>query len=585
MRLKELSIKKKFVLVLIVFILIPTCIVSMWVYRTVSTTWIDQEYSNQSNELGNILKTTELQLKRYVDIIYKIYEDTSIVEVIKTEEDKRIPIDYVHMTDYLRGIQSEDEYVKSVYLFANDGEIFFQDSTSNGNFASGNFEHLYINNIDWQEQIRQRNGAATWLSTYEVNSVRSQKKYFACAFVVKDLVSTWDPLGVLVLNIDLKLFDDLFELLGQQDDHTTYLIVDDNGKLIWSNHLEAGGVLDKKFFQSVQGSEQTCSEQEYDNEQYVVTKFHSSYNDWNYISMKSREEVLKSGIWVVQMTAVLLVCIVLFSVFGALMIQRYIIHPIQKMVVAMSVPEKELLGRRLYIDQDDEIGKLYRSFNEMNQKIESYIEKNNEINKREKEYQIQALNAQINPHFIYNTLDTLHWMALDIPAPDICRMITSFSGILRYSISKKESIVTLKDELTCIKNYIDIYEERYEMHFGRFEIDERVYPYKTFRMLLQPIIENCIVHGFAQDMDHAVIEVRAELENEEAVLKITDNGIGISPERVAYVLSQNSDRVGLSNINQRLKLLYGEGYGLEIISRKGSGTTVVLRFPKDSLNM
>lgn len=585
MRLKELSIKKKFVLVLIVFILIPTCVVSMWVYRTASTTWIKQEYSNQSNELGNILKTTELQLKRYENIIYKIYEDTSIVEVIKTEEEKRIPIDYVHMTDYLRGIQSEDEYVKSVYLFANEGEVFFQDSTANGNFASGNFENLYINNMKWQKQIQERNGAATWLSTYEVRSVKKQKKYFSCAFVVKDLASTWEPFGVLILNIDLKLFDDLFELLGQQDDHTTYMIVDNDGNIIWSNHLEAARILDEKFFESVQLSNGTCSEQEYEKEQYVVTKFYSDYNNWNYISMKSREEVLKSGVWVVQMTVVLLLCIVLFSIFGAIMIQRYIIHPIQKMVAAMSVPEKELLGRRLYIDQDDEIGKLYRSFNEMNQKIESYIAKNNEINKREKEYQIQALNAQINPHFIYNTLDTLHWMALDIPAPDICRMITSFSEILRYSISKKESIVTLKDELICIRNYIDIYEERYELHFGQFVIDERVYPYKTFRMLLQPIIENCIVHGFAQDMEHAMIEVRAELENEEAVLKIIDNGVGISRERVAYVLSQNSDRVGLSNINQRLKLLYGEEYGLEIVSQKGKGTTVILRFPKDSLNM
>lgn len=82
-----------------------------------------------------------------------------------------------------------------------------------------------------------------------------------------------------------------------------------------------------------------------------------------------------------------------------------------------------------------------------------------------------------------------------------------------------------------------------------------------------------------------MIEVRAELENEEAVLKIIDNGVGISRERVAYVLSQNSDRVGLSNINQRLKLLYGEEYGLEIVSQKGKGTTVILRFPKDSLNM
>lgn len=580
MKIKDLSIRKKFILILIIFILVPICAVSAWVYQTASTTWIEQEYSNQSNELGNILKTTELQLKRYENIIYQIYEDTSIVEMIREEEDERIPLDYVRMTDYMRGIQSEGEYVESVYLFADDGEVFFQDST-----VTGNFKTLYINNVHWQEQIREKNGAAAWLSTYEVKSVRNQEKYFSCAFVVKDLASTWEPQGVLVLNIDLDLFENLFELLGQQDDHSTYLIVDDEGSIIWSNHLEAANMLDKDFFQAVQSSERTCSEQEYEGEQYVVTRLRSEYNDWNYISMKSREEVLKSGRWVVQMTVVLLMFIILFSVSGALMIQKYMIHPIQKMVVAMSVPEKELLGKRLYIDQEDEIGKLYQSFNEMNQKIESYIQKNNEMNKREKEYQIQALNAQINPHFIYNTLDTLHWMALDIPAPDICRMITSFSEILRYSISKKESIVTLKDELSCIRNYINIYEERYEMHFGRFSVDERVYPYKTFRMLLQPIVENCIVHGFAQDMEHAVIEVRAELEEEEAVLRIIDNGAGISQERITYVLSQDSDRVGLSNINQRLKLLYGEQYGLEIISARGEGTAVVLRFPKESLNL
>ena len=93
----------------------------------------------------------------------------------------------------------------------------------------------------------------------------------------------------MILNIDLKLFDDLFDLLGQQDDHTTYMIVDNDGNIIWSNHLEAARILDEKFFESVQLSNGTCSEQEYEKEQYVVTKFYSDYNNWNYISMKSRE--------------------------------------------------------------------------------------------------------------------------------------------------------------------------------------------------------------------------------------------------------------------------------------------------------
>lgn len=143
--------------------------------------------------------------------------------------------------------------------------------------------------------------------------------------------------------------------------------------------------------------------------------------------------------------------------------------------------------------------------------------------------------------------------------------------------------MTLKDEPRCIRNYMNIYEERYEMSFCRFEIDEKIYPYRTFKMLLQPIVENCIVHGFVQNMEQAMIVVTGEMDGEEAVVRIRDNGTGISKERIVYILSRDSDRVGLSNINQRLKLLYGEEYGLKVVSAKGEGTEVILRFPKESL--
>ncbi|MDO4272207.1 MAG: histidine kinase [Eubacteriales bacterium] len=580
MRIKALSIKKKFVLVLIIFMVIPTCAISGWMYSKVSSIWIQKEYSNQSNELGNILKTTELQIKEIEHIIYEIYQDEDVAKTLKTEPQNRIPLDYVEMTNYMRSIQTENEYVDSSYLFSDTGEVFFQDSMINGVY-----QELYKENTGWQEQIKEKNGAVTWISTYDIQNSRKQKQYFSCAIVVKDIASSWEPLGVLVLNIDLSLFSNLFELLGQQDDYTTYIIADDKGSIIWSNHLAAAQRLDEEFFFSVQNSQETCSEQVYEEEQFVVTKLTSQYNGWNYISMKNKAKVIETGRWVLTTTIAQLFFILMFSVLGAFMIQRYIIYPIQKMVVAMSVPEKELMGKRLYIDQEDEIGKLYQSFNEMNARIESFIEKNNEMNEKEKEYQIQALNAQINPHFIYNTLDTLHWMALDIPAPEICKLINSFSEILRYSISKKESIVTLKEELTCIRNYINIYDERYEMDFARFEVDEAVFSYKTFKMLLQPIVENCIVHGFSQNMEQARINVIARVEGDEAVIRICDNGVGISSERIAYILSKDSDRVGLSNINQRLKLLYGENYGLKIISEKGQGTEVVLRFPKESLDI
>lgn len=580
MRFRELSIRKKFLLLLVVFMVIPTCMIFAWLYKSVSDTWIEQEYNNQSNELGTILKTTELQLEDFAQIIYDIYEDQNIVGIMKEPSEDRIPLDYVKMTNYLRGIQSENGYVDSVYLFSNEGEVFFQDST-----ITGSYEAMYWENPQWEEAIQENNGAVTWLSTYDIQNNTKQKQYFSCGIVVKDLSSTWEPQGILVLNIDLSIFDELFALLGQQEDQKTYIICDEQGNIIWSNELKAAESLEEDFFQSLQESGEICSEQIYEGTEYVVTNFDSDYNGWHYISMKDKAQVLKSCSWVTQMVAVQILLLLLLSTLGVYMIQRYIIRPIQKMAVVMNMPEKELVGKSLQIEQEDEIGKLYESFNEMNARIKNYIEKNNEMNKREKEYQMQALNAQINPHFIYNTLDTLQWMAMDIPAPEICRLISSFSDILRYSISKKESIVTLEDEIKCLRNYINIYEERYEMAFSRFQIDERIYPYKTFKMLLQPIVENAIIHGFSHDMEEALIEIKGEIDGEEALIRICDNGAGISQERILYILSKDSDRIGLSNINQRLKLLYGEAYGLKIVSTVGQGTEVILRFPKMSLEL
>ena len=142
----------------------------------------------------------------------------------------------------------------------------------------------------------------------------------------------------------------------------------------------------------------------------------------------------------------------------------------------------------------------------------------------------------------------------------------------------------MEEELCCIRNYCNIYEERYEVKFCSFFIDERVYPYRTFKMLLQPIVENCIIHGFKQNIRGASLEIHGVLEDEEAVITILDNGVGISQERISYILSVDSERVGLSNINQRLRLLYGDEYGLQIKSELGAGTAVILRFPKESLS-
>lgn len=575
MRLKTMSIKKKFIFIMIIFMLLPTCVVSIWMYHKISNSWIQKEYSIQANEIGNILRTAEKWLHEYKEILYTVYDIPELLENIDKPANEWESKNYLEVTTSLNDIVAKDSYIKGAYLFLDNGKHVSRETQ-----LQGQYEALYHKNKQWEEAIRENNGKITWIPTHRIQKNYNSYCNFACGILIKNLYNIAESKGILILNIDVGLFDDLFALLGQVDDSTTYLVTDDEGTIVWSNKLRVADKLEQNFFQEVCTQKYSCDVQEYDNEEYVTTSFHSNYNDWNYISMKSKEEVMKSGRWVLTLIIVQLFLILLLAVAGAFILQYYIIRPIRKMVVVMSRPEKELQGQRLKIEQEDEVGRLYQSFNEMRERIEAYIRLNEEINKREKEYQIQALNAQINPHFMYNTLDTLYWMAMEISEFKMCQLITSFSDILRYSISKKTSFVTLEEELKCVKNYIMIYEERFEKKFGYFKIDERIYPYRTFKMLLQPIVENCIVHGFSGNMEGAVLEVFGELKGEEARIRIRDNGCGISKERIDYLLSKESDRVGLSNIHQRLKLLYGEGYGLEIISENGKGTEVILRFPK-----
>ena len=581
MRLRNLSVKKKFIYILILFMLLPTCVISLWMYRNVSNSWIQKEYSIQSNEIGNILRTTEMWLEDYEDILYDAYIETNMMMNLNKSYHEWSSEDHIEVLSGLSSLIEKDEYIKSAYFFSETGDVTFRDVQ-----MQGNYQKIYRENPQWSEVIHKRDGKIVWIPTYVIKKNQKNYQYFSCGITLKNLNDIRETYGTLILNIDLQLFDDLFELLGQLDDSTVYLVTDTEGNIIWSNKFTVSEYFEKPFsgFASSDGVSDGFANHLYcyEGTEYITTLLQSDYNGWNYISMKSREEVMKSGRWVTINIIVQIFFILLFAVFGAVILQYYIIRPIQKMVVAMSRPESELLGQRVRIEQEDEIGRLYQSFNEMCARIEENIRVSEETNKREREYQIQALNAQINPHFMYNTLDTIHWMALEIPAPKICQLITSFSDILRYSISKKSSVVTLEDEITCIRNYIMIYEERYEKKFGHFQIDERVYPYRTSKMLLQPIVENCIVHGFSGNIDSAELTVIGELEGEEAVIRVKDNGCGISSERIDYLLSRNSTQIGLSNIHQRLRLMYGEEYGLQIISEKEQGTEVVIRFPKKS---
>lgn len=249
--------------------------------------------------------------------------------------------------------------------------------------------------------------------------------------------------------------------------------------------------------------------------------------------------------------------------------------------------------------------RYHKAFDRQKEKYEQEIAKwqqkmNQEytVQVSDKQAKIAALQSQINPHFLYNTLECIRSEALLYECQSIADMAKALAAFFRYSISKKENIVTVRDELRNIENYFMIQSYRFENKFS-FDIkvsqeDEEIYNYQVPKLSLQPIVENAIFHGLETKATDGKVTIRAYTTDQELVMVISDNGVGIAPDMLLQMQnalrtqgqinmhksSEHGNGIALYNVNQRIKLLFGESYGLHIYSTKGMGTDVEIWLPK-----
>ena len=235
---------------------------------------------------------------------------------------------------------------------------------------------------------------------------------------------------------------------------------------------------------------------------------------------------------------------------------------------------------------DDEFTRISRHFNRMMQRLTHSRQQEKEAMIREKNAEIKSLEAQINPHFLYNTLDTINWMALNREEYAISKMLTSLAAILRYSIHRSNTIVEISEELEYLKKYIYLQQQRFDYSFlCTVEADEEVRSCRIHKMLIQPFLENTLVHGFPGDSEMDEVNVRLWKDTGERIrIEIRDNGRGMSPEQVEYFnhfdyrSSSVEESIGVRNVITRLKLYYGEQGEFHMESGT-AGTVVTLWIP------
>lgn len=322
----------------------------------------------------------------------------------------------------------------------------------------------------------------------------------------------------------------------------------------------------------------------YDNVFYTVKTLKNG--EWKVVGVSYIDELVNARITEVVVILAALLLIVLITVFlSSFVLSHKISKPIQSLVKAMKEFENSATVFSYQpVRGSREIYELSNSFGHMVVRIQELMDKvrNEEITLRKTE--LKALQAQINPHFLYNTLDAIGWLCEEKRSQDAVEMVNALARLFRISISKGHELIPIEKEVEHAKSYLMIQNFRYKNQFTySFFVEEECLPFLCNKITLQPIIENAIYHGLDRMVDEGEIKIHIFADGEDIIFEVEDNGIGMSEEQCMNILkSEASDQtgIGIKNVNDRIKIYFEGDYGITIESELDVGTCVRIRMPK-----
>jgi two-component system sensor histidine kinase YesM len=315
----------------------------------------------------------------------------------------------------------------------------------------------------------------------------------------------------------------------------------------------------------------------------------SDYTHWRTVGVFPLNEIM-SKVSVIRNYSLLIALITLvLGVIISIIFASSIARPVIALESLMKEAEEGNLGVRYEGTQGDEIGHLGQSFNAMIEEIQKLIDMVYREQQGKRETELKMLQEQIKPHFLYNTLDTIQWMAKEHGAADIVEVVGALTSLFRIGLSRGKEMVHVSDELEHVRSYLVIMKARYEEKFDFFfSVDDATLPYMVLKLTLQPLVENAIYHGIKERRGHGSIHVEATIRDSMLVLRVRDDGAGMSPEKLAEVRAhlsaapspdEGSSGYGVRNVHERIQLSFGARYGLRFQSSLNEGTTVEVLHP------
>ncbi|MBS4207544.1 sensor histidine kinase [Bacillus sp. FJAT-50079] len=482
----------------------------------------------------------------------------------------------IEMWRYISSLIHGRNEIKGIHMMANDGTIF-----SNLDSNTVWLKLLDLNNQEIS-QIKQADGEWVLLPLHKANYyLNKDTEVFSVARLIRE-PSTNKHLGIIKIDIKQELFD------GFISTENNIFILDENNRLIYPKMYET------RLFQAIMPQLANMEDRSdltmtNDRKSYMMTHHASDYSGAKVIMLTPFDAILSE---VIQLRLLLLFVVllgILISFILGFILSKPLVSSIHRLQRAMADVQKGHLSKRVKNHYHDEIGQLSEGFNHMVDEIERLVIEVYETSLREKDAEIRALQSQMNPHFLYNTLESINMLAITRGNLDVSDMVSSLGKLLRYTIDQSTKIVTLEEELSFIRSYIMIQQMRMgdSLQFEE-EIDPHLLRVSIPKMILQPLVENAIIHGLSGQGGKIYLRVK-EREGEMHIL-ISDNGKGVVKEKLEElkeciqtmerIPSESQNGIAFVNINERIQFLYGCHYGMELQSEKGKGFTVTLKLPR-----
>lgn len=443
---------------------------------------------------------------------------------------------------------SENSYLrlrKDFQLFDADAHLIFKEGA-----------HIYpLDTILERKDEQEEN---SWVYVEELKEI----------VLIQNVRKNQQLIGYAVCGFPLDALSPSFTRMDREG--SMLVIADEQGEYLFgTKHLPS----DIKF----DFSQKSFSLRE-DN--YYVTSKKVRGMDWQIVSLISEENLYQELHNFRNMILLYGILLTIVLEIIAFFIYHSIYDPMNNILTTMrSIDEERSLVQRVVDDGNDEVHQVAVNFNELLDRIEELVKTVESEQEQKRETQFQLLQAQINPHFLFNTLNTLHFLALMNDDKPVGEGISALAKLLRNTITDQKDEVSVAEEIENLKNYIIIQKLRYGDLFETvYNIDEEVKDCKILKFLLQPIVENSILHAFEEDREHQLLTIRAQKYHHYLKISIGDNGKGFKPKE-----RKNSNRnlsgIGIDNISERIRLMYGEKYSMQIQSSIGFGTIVTLLLP------